>query len=617
MFQTNSNCDRVDYGRMLMPPEGYVLEKAVGTTYSLDLEALTAISIVLGLQEEADSSVLNNPITKLNALQKMSDKLLIFCEAGQIKSDNRSSALMLMLEKMVVQVALPKRRRMTGFPAFHPKAWVLQYRNQDGERRYRFAVLSRNMTFDRSWDVCFSMNGTENGQHSEKTMPLVEFLEFLTAQVSSDVQSARQKRKFLRELAADLETVTFTTDSKAFASDYDILPLGIGAKAHDMKKDSLFCRNKRKGEYCFHDLIVFSPFLSGDIIEEWNKVEHNRYHQGKIDTRRTLITRKSALENIKRDQVSNFRVFVLKDTILDGEEIISNEDERKQRQDIHAKIYLKRIYSHTDLYLGSMNATDAAIGANVEMMVRLGCQNRYLSGDSFLRELFCGPADAATNPFEEAEVKQTEISEHIDGTRELEQFIKALCRRKQKAEITENGEKYDVTVICELPETGNLKAEIAPLRRDVFQALGEKTEFREMELLQLSEFYRIRVSGHDSSVERIIMIPTAGIPNERENAVVGSIVKDRQSFVEYVAFVLGDSYLMTALEAQLQPESGTQVRHVERVPALYEKMLATAADDPEKLLEIDYLLRMVRDQKIVPDEFRQMFELFRTTLKLK
>lgn len=617
MFQTNSNCDRVDYGRMLIPPEGYVLEKAVGTTYSLDLEALTAISIVLGLQEEADSLVLRNPISMLNALQKVSDKLLVFCEAGQIKSNIRSSALVLMLEKMVVQVTLPKKRGMTGFPAFHPKTWVLKYRNQDGDCQFRFAVLSRNLTFDRSWDVCFSMNGTDNGQQSEKTMPIVRFLEFLTDQIGSDIQGARQKRKFLRELAADLDTVIFTTESKAFADDYDVLPLGIGAKAYDMKKDPLFCTEKWNGEYCFHDLVVFSPFLSGKIIEEWNRAEHNRYHQGQIDTKRTLITRRSALENIKRDQVSNFKVFVLKDTIVDGEEILSNEEERKQRQDIHAKIYLKRIYSHTDFYIGSMNATDAAISANVEMMVRLGCQNRYLNGDSFLRDLFCGPTDAATNPFEEAEVKQIEVSKQADETRELEQFIKAFCRKKQKAEIKKDGGKYDVTVICELPETGNLKVEIAPLRRELFQMLSEKMEFREMELLQLSEFYRIRVSGYDRSVERIIMIPTDGIPNERENAVVGSIVKDRQSFAEYVAFVLGDSFLMTALETQIQSEAEEQTRYAERLPALYEKMLRTAAENPEKLREIDYLLRMVRDQKIISDEFRQMYEIFRTTLKLK
>jgi len=617
MFQTNSNRDRLDYGKVLIPPDGYVLEKAVGTTYSLDLEAMTAISIVLGLQEETDSQVLHNPISMLNSLQKVSGKLLIFCEAGQIKHSTHPSTLMLLLEKMVIQVALSKKKGMLGFPAFHPKTWLMQYRNPDGKRLYRFAVLSRNLTFDRSWDICFCMNGTETGQQAEKTEPLAHFLEFLTDQISSDIRNARQKRLFLRTLMSEVRTVSFSTDSKEFGDDFDILPLGIGANAWDMKKDPLFCTNRGKPPYCFHDLVVFSPFLSGSIIEEWNRQEHNRYHQGKSDTKRTLITRRSELEKLTKDQVSNFKIYVLKNDVVDGEELISDAGDNKQRQDIHAKIYLKRIYAHTDLYLGSMNATSAAVGANVEMMIRLGCQSRYLYGDSILKELFCGPADAPTNPFEEVEVRQATATEQVDETKEMEQFVKAFCRKRQKAEVTANGERYDVTVICELPELGNLKAEIAPLRRSVYQELSGKTEFRGMELLQLSEFYQIRVSNGENSIERIVMISTVGIPDGRENAIVGSIVKDRESFVEYVAFVLGDSYLMSALEAQLQGESGEQSTEVQRMPALYEKMLRTASDEPEKLKEIEYLLKMVQDRKVIPDEFRELYETFRTTLRLR
>ena len=51
------------------------------------------------------------------------------------------------LEEMVVQ-ALPKNS--TG--AFHPKVWVLRYRRED-EAMLRVLVLSRNLTFDKSWDT--------------------------------------------------------------------------------------------------------------------------------------------------------------------------------------------------------------------------------------------------------------------------------------------------------------------------------------------------------------------------------------------------------------------------------------------------------------------------------
>lgn len=56
MFRPDSNRDRTDYSGILMPPDGYRLDRAVGTTYSLDLEALTAVAICLGLSEETDST---------------------------------------------------------------------------------------------------------------------------------------------------------------------------------------------------------------------------------------------------------------------------------------------------------------------------------------------------------------------------------------------------------------------------------------------------------------------------------------------------------------------------------------------------------------------------------
>lgn len=617
MFQTNSNRDRLDYGKVFLPPEGYVLEKAVGTTYSLNLEALTAISIVLGLKEEADSELLHNPLSMLNALQKVSGKLLVFCEAGQIKNSVHSSALMLLVEKMVIPVALPKKRGASSFPSFHPKTWVFQYKNPEGLRKYRLAILSRNLTFDRSWDVCFCMDSNGTVQNAEKTAPLTNFLEFLVDKISGDIQDARQKRRFMRSLINEMEGVSFSTDSKEFGEDFDILPLGIGKKAWRMEKDPLFCTDRWNAQNFFHDLVVFSPFLSGNLIGEWNRPEHNRYHNNRPDTKRTLITRRSELEKLTKEQTSNFQIYVLKDDIVDGEEVISDEQENKQRQDIHAKIYLRRIYSHTDLYMGSMNATNAAIYSNVEMMIRLGTQNRYLNGDSFLREIFCGLADAPTNPFEEAEVRQEAAAEQIEETKKLEQAIKLICRGSLKAKIHPAGDKYNVTLTCDSPEQDEIIAEIAPMRRNVFQPLLGANEFQGLELLQLSEFYRLRVSNADNSIERIIMIPTEGIPDERENAVVSSIVKDRRSFVEYVSFILGEDYLMSAIEAQFMDAEHASSIETQTFPALYERMLKTALDNPEKLKEIEYLLRMVNDKNVIPEEFRRLYDTFRTTLKLR
>ena len=83
MFRPDSNRDRTDYSGILMPPDGYRLDRAVGTTYSLDLEALTAVAICLGLSEETDSKLMQNPIGMLNALQKI--KSCCFVKQDRLK----------------------------------------------------------------------------------------------------------------------------------------------------------------------------------------------------------------------------------------------------------------------------------------------------------------------------------------------------------------------------------------------------------------------------------------------------------------------------------------------------------------------------------------------------
>ena len=52
------------------------------------------------------------------------------------------------------------------------------------------------------------------------------------------------------------------------------------------------------------------------------------------------------------------------------------------------------------------------------------------------------------------------------------------------------------------------------------------------------------------------MIPTNGFPENRESAVVNSIIKDKKSFVEYIALILGDDYLFTLLEGSMLEKSG-------------------------------------------------------------
>ena len=612
MFRPDSNCDRTDYNIILMPPDGYKLDKAIGTTYSLDLEALTAVAICLGLSEETDSKLMQNPISMLNALQKVSDKIILFCEAGQIKAPLKPTALSILLEKMVVEVALPKDRQLGRYPAFHPKTWVLSYVNKDGDKKYRFVVMSRNLTFDRSWDVSFSMDSSRMVRQKKKTKPIINFLDFLSGSVSNNVKDAGKKRTLIRNMQVELADVSFSLDSKEFGENFEILPLGIGKNAYQMSEDVLFSTDRNSADSTFHELVVMSPFLSESVIADFNIAE-----RGLSDSKRTLITRRSELSKLKEMDTDNFTIYVLKDEIVDGEDAISDEMTDKMKQDIHAKIYIRRKYADVDLYLGSMNASYSAINKNVEMMLWLGTKNKYLNGEKFLKDIFCGPADDVKNPFEKVTVMDAVQDIDGDNKNALEQKIKELCRAKRKATITEdNYGKYKVTV--EFPGvTSDKTIMVSPFNSKQEHTLCEKIEFTDLEILQLSEFYELTAKEGEDEIHRIIMIPTIGFPEDRESAVVNSIVKDRASFVEYIAFVLGDDYLASMLEKKQIGESGIFQHSNDAMPVLYEKMLKTSVEEPERFRDIGYVLKMVTDKEIIPDEFRELYDTFCNTLKIR
>ena len=81
--------------------------------------------------------------------------------------------------------------------------------------------------------------------------------------------------------------------------------------------------------------------------------------------------------------------------------------------------------------------------------------------------------------------------------------------------------------------------------------------------------------------------------------------------------MLGDNYLLSMLEEQKLKSAGAWSSGHEQMPALYEKMLKTALDDPSRLKEIGYLLTMITDDGIIPEEFRELYETFKRTLKIK
>ena len=597
----NPNQDRLDYGQVLTPPVGFHLDFAVGTTYSLDLDALVGACIALGLSEETDSALLNNPICLLEALRNTGDKVALFCEGGQIHLPNNVTPLYVLLEKMVFQVSANKRRGIAKHPSFHPKFWLLRYINEEKDVMYRVAVLSRNLTFDRSWDVTFCMDGWLTDEATDKNASVCDFLSYLSFY-------AGDKKNAIRKMARELPYVHFELENKEFY-DYDFIPVGIKSASgeyHNITNYPLFNDS-------FHEVLIMSPFLSNGIIKDFNNrnpyINHSEY---------VLITRAMSLPKLKPVDCSNFKIYTLKDAIVDGESLISEENASVLQQDIHAKIYMVRKYSDTDLYLGSLNASHNAISGNVEFMIRLRAKNRHLNLAKLTEQLFCGAEDAASNPFQRVSLIATEATEAADDPQSmLDGVVKELARNKPSAQAINNGDSFELQVHFGTFESP-YQIWVSPLLSNKTTELSEDIAFGGLTLTQLSEFYKITVANGESSISRVLMIPTTGMPEDREKAIISGVINDKHCFYQYIAFLLGDDHMLSSLESMevKAPGAAGTTTQSYRLPALYEKMLQTAATNPKKLKEIDYLLKAVSDDGVIPEHFEQMYQTFRKVVKL-
>ena len=605
----NPTNDRLDYGQILAPPANYFIDFAIGTTYSLNLDALVGASLALGLSAETDSDLMNNPVCLLEALRSTGDNVAMFCEGGQIHMPNRPTPLYILLEKMVFPVKTPKHRGLSSYPSFHPKFWLIRYKNEDYNVIYRVIVLSRNLTFDRSWDVSYYMDGELKGRKLKKNQPVCDFLQYLLTQVPRD-ENGREKARRIRNIIRELPYVVFTPPEKEFM-DFEFLPVGVKKESggyYDMEDTPLFSGT-------FHEIFVMSPFVNGSVIRYFND-RNDGY--GCVDPKYMLITRETSLSYLNPADVSNFRIFAMRDTVIDGESAISDDTESVQSQDIHAKLYMMRKHSDTDLYLGSLNATHNALHGNVEFMIRLKSANRYLNLDRLKASLFGSDKDGKDNPFQEVQLEDAKVDESVDKSYAMDSVVKSINRSNPEAAVHEKDGLYSADVCFGNYDKKGFQVEVRPLLSRKTAELTQHISFDNLEMTQLSEFYVITVSDDEDSINRVIVIPTTGIPEDREKAVVTSVVSNRDCFYRYIAFLLGDDEILSVLESNEAENSmgSSATSAAYQIPALYEKMLRTAATAPEKFKGIEYLIKTISDDGIIPEDFKRLYDIFKKAVKL-
>ncbi|ALT69003.1 phospholipase D family protein [Methanobrevibacter millerae] len=583
----NPKKDRLDYGSILSPPQNYQLDFAIGATYSLDLDALVGASISLGLSAENDTELNKNPIFLLEALRSTGDKIALFCESGQIKLPNKTTTLYILLEDMVFQVTNSNNVEYSRYASFHPKVWVLRYINDKKEILYRFAVLSRNLTFDRNWDLSFSMDGSITDSKTDKNNPLIKFLEFL-----SGFSTDGDKTDKIREIMNELENVEFKLDSNVFEG-FDFILNGVGAE-YSIQNHQLFYSNS------LENLLIMSPFLSKDVIIDFN-------NRKKPNSKAILITRLNSLSPLKDKKLDNFEFYALKDDVVDGESLLS--EEYSQKQDIHAKMYIVEKRNYVDLYLGSLNASHNALFGNVEFMIKLWAKKRRFNINKVLKNIF---NDGKDNPFQMVNMDTIKSEPENDGN-DLNLIVKQIVRLNSSANVISRNDSFDLEVEFD-KDYDDYDIEIQPLLSNKKVKFSRKIIFKDLDKVQLSEFFIITITKDDDSIRRIIKIPVDNLPEDRQNDVVSNIINDKTAFIRYVAFLLGDEYILSSIEDGDYSSDKSDTNFTVELPELYEKMLKAAMYEPEKFSELEFLIKTLSKDNVIPEGFEELHDTFKRVI---
>jgi len=585
--------NRLDYGQLLIPPEGCELTQAVATTYSVDLDTLLSIPVALFYAQTLEGQLQGKDVQLIRAIQQTAGMLTIYHQKGQVKVPRSAKEIYAYFEDSLAPI-LPDG----PFASFHPKTWVLRYRHKESpdDVTYRLIVLSRNLTFDRCWDVAAFLQGKPEADALSWNKPLFDFHAWLDQQ-----RPLRNGPGFLSEL----KRVNFAVP-ECF-DDYGFHPVGIfGYQTNPV------------GERRAQRLLCLSPFLHKQATETlWSNVGEWL----------AVLSRRAELERLSPELLEGFDAYCLSDVIVDGERLAGTEeaDGEPREQDLHAKVFLFDDETGTTWFLGSANATKAAFEHNVEFLLelnatdhdaRLGKVYEQLLGDDQTGEMFIrfDPAEGG---------KPEEVAKQRAAIRRMEY---AILRAPMEGRVSrsENQQTYDLAIALDLrnvPRRPQFSAGVRPLvpgTHDQNVRFGERNEFcfGNISETHLSRFLRFTLFDCDDAVcEFLVCVHIEGMPEGRLDNIFKSIVNSREKFLAYLRFLLTDEPSKEEVTGDGNGARGGTRTGLEM--PIFEQLLITASRNPRRLIEVDRVITSLRDAKgesVVPNEFLSLWEVFKAAI---
>lgn len=582
MFRVANEEDRYNYADTFIPEDGYRFVYALGTTYSLDLEAMLSVPIAAGLHSSFDEKMRDEGIHILEAIRKTAAHIDLFCQQGKIHVPQKNRLIFSLMEDSIHQV-LPEEGT-----SFHPKLWIVKYENiQTSKMYYKLVVMSRNLTFDRSWDMSCVLDGKKTGSKKRKNKSLIRMLKGLVDSIDNV-----EKKKVINDFIEEIEYVAFSIEGSCF-NDYELCAFGKDSESFNIVEQDI------------KEIAVISPFLSQNIVEALA----NRKMRNKM----ILISRKDQLSILSEQLIDQLDAYYVDDMIVRGESILSEEASQSyQKQDIHAKVYIVMDEAHTHVYIGSCNCSNRGFYKNTEFMIKLTCDRRTYSVQKFLKELGIYEDKSYFEQYQYTPLKDT-----VDAAEQLKEIINRYATRigstAIKGEVRGSGEVYEtyLYIDVEIEECEEVEIKIAPLFwGKEAKVLADYMVFEDMEITQLTKFFKVSVGLKDVCQEFVLKVDLANLPSQREKSIIKQLVKKEQ-IIQYLILMLSDDPRRDViLMDNGESDDGRGIGKNYWDKPLYENLLRAFKKDQNIIGEVKEFISMFNDTDVIPGEIYQLLDAF-------
>lgn len=574
---------------VLRPPAGFRVDHAVLTTYSLDLDVLLALPLaVLAHSDRSVDELMEEPLLLLEALREAGQRIHVFVDESGIAIPHTNRALYSMLETSVHPVRSPNGG------AFHPKVWVVRFVSDEEPPLLRVAVASRNLTFDRSWDVALvSEAATDQEQPHNASGDLAGLLEKLVGMSTQPLDAAR--RNIVRALGEDVAHRSFPAPD-GFNGSVRFHALGLEDGTGPLWGL----------EQTGNDILAIAPFLSASTLDHLASLSRPP---------RTLISRREALDALppaKRDAWDTIQV--LSESALDEPE----DDQAARSSDLHAKLIALEHGHKVTWYVGSANLTHAAYtGSNVEMVAAItgpkggpdsgkgsGIARFVESGFPKLCEAYV-PGEPTT---EDAAI--TEARERMETARArlLNEDLRVVCKPDEDAW------SWTLEGAVALPAGISVSVWPVSVKEDDARQLELPLAWR-LPMSRLTAFvaFRIEVDANIDDVRMALKLPATGMPEGRVSQVLRTLIDSPQRFLQFLRALLGGMDEITDW-AMGEGNGSWQGQGLDGMSnaTLLEDLLRAASQDPQRLEPLQRLIEDLRTtaegRDIVPDDLHELWQ---------